>query len=336
MSAHLPAVIEPQNTGVEMYRASTDAANICRAIVLQTAMEIQRRKYVKVEGWQAIAIAHGCTASARDVEKIEGGYRATGEVVRLHDGRVIAQGEGFVGDDEKMWAGRPVYARRAMAQTRAISRACRAAFAHVVVMMDAGLSTTPAEEVPDGGFDDGEPPPARPTKTIAHHPRPEDTVFAEASAAARGGKAAFEKWWKVDGAIKVGADNNSKRFLMKDRLDELRAIIAENDVPPEQQDEIDRQLDAQALAEQRGLGDEPQAEPEEAVDDAPDLTGCSEEAIEMAGGHARWIAGRPNAAAVNAYIDRSDVAEFIASNPKLAPQIIAARDARLLALSKEG
>ena len=39
-----------------------------------------------------------------------------------------------------------------MAQTRAISRACRSAFAHVVVMMNAGLSTTPAEEVPLGGF----------------------------------------------------------------------------------------------------------------------------------------------------------------------------------------
>jgi len=34
-----------------------------------------------------------------------------------------------------------------MAQTRSISRACRSAFAHVVVMMQAGLETTPAEEV---------------------------------------------------------------------------------------------------------------------------------------------------------------------------------------------
>ena len=40
-----------------------------------------------------------------------------------------------------------------MAQTRAISRAARAVFAHVVVLIDAGLSTTPAEEVPLGGFD---------------------------------------------------------------------------------------------------------------------------------------------------------------------------------------
>jgi len=34
-----------------------------------------------------------------------------------------------------------------MAQTRAISRAGRSAFAHVVVMMKAGLATTPAEEM---------------------------------------------------------------------------------------------------------------------------------------------------------------------------------------------
>ena len=53
-----------------------------------------------------------------------------------------------------MWASRPTYAKRAMCQTRAISRACRSAFAHIVVLIDKSLSTTPAEEVPHGGFDD--------------------------------------------------------------------------------------------------------------------------------------------------------------------------------------
>lgn len=162
--------IQP-STNVQAYRASTDAADLCRGIVLSTAMEIQRRRYVKVEGWQAIAIAHGCTASACDVERVEGGIRATGQVRRMSDGAVIAEGEGFVGEDEATWYGgevtdrwgktktlpkRPEYAIRAMAQTRAISRACRSAFAHVVVMIDADLSTTPAEEVPVGGFDNGE------------------------------------------------------------------------------------------------------------------------------------------------------------------------------------
>lgn len=158
----------------ELVRQSTDIAGLCRDIVIKCSMEIQKRKYVKVEGWQSIATAHGCVASCKDVERIAGGFRAIGEVRRMSDGFVIASAEGFVGEDEAIWFGgeqevwnretrkrekkmlpkRPEYAIRAMAQTRAISRACRSAFAHVVVLMDAGLSTTPAEEVPYGGFND--------------------------------------------------------------------------------------------------------------------------------------------------------------------------------------
>ena len=153
------------NSNVEVYRASTDAATLCKDIVVKTAINIQGRKYVCVEGWQALAVAHGCTAGSRDVERVEGGVRAIGEVRRMSDGTVIATAEGFVGEDEPTWYGgvsrgktlpkRPDYAIRAMAQTRAISRACRSAFAHVVVMMNAGLATTPAEEVSFGGFDNG-------------------------------------------------------------------------------------------------------------------------------------------------------------------------------------
>jgi hypothetical protein len=124
-----------------------DVAVVCKAIVSQTVQEIRGKKHIKVEGWQAIAAAHGCALSATNVEKIEGGYRATGQVRRGHDGVVIAEAQGFVGDDETDWAKRPVFARRAMAQTRAMSRAARSAFAYVVVLMDAGLSTTPAEEM---------------------------------------------------------------------------------------------------------------------------------------------------------------------------------------------
>lgn len=138
-------------------RQSTDAAGHCGPFVKQTAKSISGRRYVSVEGWQAIAIAHGCTASADHVERVndEGmsGFKCTGYVRRMSDGAEISRAEGFLGDDENTWSRRPVYARRAMVQTRAISRACRSAFAHVVVMIDAGLSTTPAEEVPHDGFD---------------------------------------------------------------------------------------------------------------------------------------------------------------------------------------
>jgi uncharacterized protein (DUF3820 family) len=135
-------------------RQATDVAGACRAIVKETCQRIGQKDYVRVEGWQAIAVAHGCVASARDVERLEDGYRCIGEVKRMDNGQVISSAEGFLGDDEPMWASRPTYAKRAMCQTRAISRACRSAFAHIVVLIDKSLSTTPAEEVPYGGFQD--------------------------------------------------------------------------------------------------------------------------------------------------------------------------------------
>jgi hypothetical protein len=159
-----------------LYDTSRAAAGLCKDIVQATARNIQGRKYVQVEGWQAIALAHGCTASAGDVARTETGFRAIAKITRMSDGLVFATAEGFVGDDEKMWASRPEYARRAMAQTRAISRACRSAFAHVVVMMNAGLETTPAEEIPDEPRD-VTPPPAR--LHTAPPPRVEPPVPAE-------------------------------------------------------------------------------------------------------------------------------------------------------------
>ena len=159
------------SNGVQNYmRQATDVAGVCGEIVNATAQKIGTNRYVRVEGWQSIAVAHGCVASARDVERLEDGYRCIGEVKRMDNGQVISSAEGFLGDDEPMWASRPTYAKRAMCQTRAISRACRSAFAHIVVLIDKSLSTTPAEEVPYGGFQDintekfEEAPKAEPTK----------------------------------------------------------------------------------------------------------------------------------------------------------------------------
>ena len=161
------------NTVAAYHRQATDVAGVCKDIVHQTAQSIGGRKYVRVEGWQAIATAHGCVASARDVEKIEGGWRAIGEVRRMDSGSVIATAEGFLGTDEPVWAKRPEYAKRAMAQTRAISRACRSAFAHVVVLIGGGLETTPAEEVPAEGFSDS----PRPAPTPRQVPRLKEEII---------------------------------------------------------------------------------------------------------------------------------------------------------------
>lgn len=147
------ATINPQR----LMQTANDVAAVCGEIVKKTALQIKGRRYIRVEGWQALATAHGCIAGARDVERVAGGYRAIGEIRRISDGALLGTAEGFVGDDEVVWFGgqdqggrtwpqRPAYAIRAMAQTRAISRVCRSAFAHVVILIDAELSTTPAEE----------------------------------------------------------------------------------------------------------------------------------------------------------------------------------------------
>jgi hypothetical protein len=154
-------------------RQATEIASICKDIVTKTAQNIQGRKYVRVEGWQSIANAYGCVASAKDVERIETGFRAIGQVRKMDTGAVICEAEGFVGDDERTWAKRDEFAKRAMAQTRAISRACRSAFAFIVTYMDAGLETTPAEEVPAEGFNDS----PRPAPANRPAPRLTDDVI---------------------------------------------------------------------------------------------------------------------------------------------------------------
>jgi uncharacterized protein (DUF3820 family) len=148
--------ISIQNEAALEMQRTNNVADVCRDIVRKTVKNIHGKDYVQVEGWQSIATAHGCVAGSdapvylKDVP--EKGYQARGYITHIATGKVISTAYGFVGDDEVAWANRPAYARQAMAQTRAISRACRSAFAHVVVMMDAGYEVTPAEEVPAEGF----------------------------------------------------------------------------------------------------------------------------------------------------------------------------------------
>ena len=188
------------NPGTLMTRA-TDVAGVCSEIVKRTAQQIQGRKYVKVEGWQSIAAAYGCVASSTHVEETENGVRAVGELRRISDGQIIATAEGFVGKDEATWYGGEVnkygktttlpkrndFAIRAMAQTRAISRVCRSAFAFVVVLIDGNLSTTPAEEMQAVVVEDDAPKRGRPAKNpspqSAEAARPGDAPLASPSSA---------------------------------------------------------------------------------------------------------------------------------------------------------
>lgn len=150
-SAALALVEQPGDEKPKaLMRRATDVAAVCKTVVTNLAKPIQGKRYIPVEGWCTIAAAYGCVPSIREVAEEDRGIRAVADLKRA-DGTIAATAEGYCGLDEPMWSNRPLYARRAMAQTRAISRVCRTAFAFVVTLMDAGLQTTPAEEIPHGG-----------------------------------------------------------------------------------------------------------------------------------------------------------------------------------------
>ena len=202
-------------------RQATEIASICKDIVTKTAQNIQGRKYVRVEGWQSIANAYGCVASAKDVERVETGFRAIGQVRRMDTGAVICEAEGFVGDDERTWQKRDEYAKRAMAQTRAISRACRSAFAFIVTYMDAGLETTPAEEVPQDGFAALHPVSYQRTSAPAPRATDEDVIDVEPVRVSRQVLRETEPTRKKQpaAAMEDGADWQTARFIKGNRQD---------------------------------------------------------------------------------------------------------------------
>ena len=202
------ADIQHRGPAVAM-RLVSDVATATRTIVEASAMNLGGRKYVRVEGWQAIAAAHGCTVSADLVEVIEGGVRAVASVRRLDDGTELGRAEGFVGTDERSWQSRPMFARRAMAQTRAISRACRSAFAHVVVAMNAlgaRLETTPAEEMPEEEQRAEHAGPASPASLVS--------ILDEIKAAST-----------VEELAEVGRRVKALHGMSRDQLDDLRAAF---------------------------------------------------------------------------------------------------------------
>ncbi len=144
----MSVVLAEQEAPAGVMGRGAAVAAACRQIVLSTTMDLRGKKYIRAEGWQALAAANGLSPRISMVEEMQNGdIRAVCDLIRLSDGETVASSEGFVGTDEPMWQNRPRYARRGMAQTRATSRACRSALAWIVPLLDADLSTTPAEEM---------------------------------------------------------------------------------------------------------------------------------------------------------------------------------------------
>src|SRR5688500_9823604 len=94
--------VDGEKASALMGRA-TDVATVCKAVVLNLAVDIKGKRYLPVEAWTTIAAAYGCVATIREVAEEERGVKAVAEL-RRHDGTVLATAEGFVGLDEPTWA----------------------------------------------------------------------------------------------------------------------------------------------------------------------------------------------------------------------------------------
>lgn len=116
--------------------------------------------YVKCEGWVALAALCGLTPTVIGTSELADGSRAAVAELRDACGHAYVRADAECGDQadgngKRSWATEPGYAKRSMAQTRAVAKCCRVALSWVMSL--AGYAPTPWEEVAGRDFDGSAP-----------------------------------------------------------------------------------------------------------------------------------------------------------------------------------
>ncbi len=164
---NMAAMVLAAETPEDMVAFSTQIANALSKVIEDKNLftMISNRKHVHVDGWTAMIAMLGILPREVKVVTLQDwGFEAHVELVRVADGKVMGRGSAICGNDEEAWAGRPAYARRSMAVTRATGKACRMAFGWLMSL--AGYESTPKEEV------DSLEKVANATQPITYPPRP--------------------------------------------------------------------------------------------------------------------------------------------------------------------
>lgn len=135
---------------MEMAARASEIANVLASIIEKQHLyvNIQGKKYVKVDGWATMGSMLGLTVREKDVKRLaDGSYEAAVEIVSFATGKVLGGASALCSTSEKRWGAADEYARRSMAVTRAVGKAYRINFSWILTM--AGYAATPAEEMPD-------------------------------------------------------------------------------------------------------------------------------------------------------------------------------------------
>lgn len=121
-------------------------------VLQRYTVSLQGKQYVTVAGATLVANGMGYTVREVSCTRVEvagvGAFEAVCEVVDIATGAVIGRGSAICADDERMWAKRDLFARRAMAVTRASGRALRLCLGHLFCYLGDRVQATTAEEMP--------------------------------------------------------------------------------------------------------------------------------------------------------------------------------------------
>lgn len=145
-----PASLFHTDNPVEVIDRASEVANALARVIGQQRMftAIRGKNHVTIEGWQTLGSMLGVTAVVVSTRELaDGDWEARAEA-RTLDGRVVGAADAMCCKAEGgNWGPKATSnARRAMAQTRAMSRALRGPLGFVVTL--AGYATTAAEEMP--------------------------------------------------------------------------------------------------------------------------------------------------------------------------------------------
>lgn len=167
------------STAEEQRRILADAAALAEQVArivrdngLSMRFGTNPREYVFIEGWLAISRVNHEQPHAtvkdvvRDPETGEERIHARAWLTDLQ-GTIVSRADGYCSTGEPRWRDKPFFARASMAQTRALAKAMR--LRHAWVMVLAGYSPTPAEEMSEDLLDP-RPAPARPPEADAGEP----------------------------------------------------------------------------------------------------------------------------------------------------------------------
>jgi len=116
-----------------------------------------KRKYIKLEGWQAIGTPIGLFVKVTATEPLANGngWKARAVII-TNEGKELSAAEMSCGRDESKWKNRPENEIMSMSQTRAASKAFRMILAWIPKMLGSSYEGTSAEEMDGGAPEEGE------------------------------------------------------------------------------------------------------------------------------------------------------------------------------------